>query len=109
MSRGLSLHCCCSLRNPAGTSSLLAAAILRQLLVQSGVGLAKRRALVGRVMGTHAHEMTSMVQQLMAGFDAEAGRRCGLQVRGDNCCWPSALGAVGRKERQPAPGGARCR
>jgi hypothetical protein len=26
--------------------------------------------------------MTSMVQQLMAGYDAEAGRRCALQVRG---------------------------
>jgi hypothetical protein len=45
------------------------------------VAAAERRALVGHIMGTHAHEMTSMVQQLMAGYDAEAGRRCGLQVR----------------------------
>jgi hypothetical protein len=68
---------------PTGTSSLLAAAVLRELLQQHGVVVAKRQALVGHIMGTHAHEMTSMVQQLMAGYDAEAGRRCGLQVRPD--------------------------
>lgn len=66
---------------PAGTSSLLAAAVLRQLLQQQGVEAAERRALVGHIMGTHAHEMTSMVQQLMAGYDAEAGRRFSLEVR----------------------------
>lgn len=64
-----------------GTSSLLAAAVLRGLLQQQGVGREQRKALVGRIMGTHAHEMTSMVQQLMCGYDAEAGRRCGLEVR----------------------------
>jgi hypothetical protein len=65
----------------AGTSSLVAAATLRRLMEQQGLGTAQRQQLCGRIMGTHAHEMTSMTQQLLAGFDAEAGRRCGLQVR----------------------------
>lgn len=112
-------------QNP-GTSSLLAAAVLRHLLLQqqpqkqqprqkpqavdssssstsqspaaaaaantaiestaesaslnADSASLRRQLLVGRVMGTHAHEMSSMVQQLLAGYDAEAGRRCGLQV-----------------------------
>jgi hypothetical protein len=51
----------------------------------------QRKALVGRVMGTHAHEMTSMVQQLMCGYDAEAGRRCGLEVRERGIVWGRQL------------------
>lgn len=57
------------------------------------MGREQRKALVGRIMGTHAHEMTSMVQQLMCGYDAEAGRRCGLEVR--NAAWVRQKGMVG--------------
>jgi hypothetical protein len=51
------------------------------VLESQGVPAQQRRQLVGRLMGTHAHEMSSVLQQLLAGWDAEAGRRCGLQVR----------------------------
>lgn len=67
----------CSART--GTSSLLAATLLRELLLEQGVGLQQRQQLVGRVMGTHAHEMHSMTQQLCGLYDWES-RRCGLQV-----------------------------
>jgi hypothetical protein len=39
------------------------------------------KQLVKGLLGTHAHEMTSMTQQLLAGYDQEAGRRCGMKVR----------------------------
>jgi hypothetical protein len=35
-----------------------------------------------------------MVQQLMAGYDAEAGRRCGLQVRGNSWWRPSVFETI---------------
>jgi hypothetical protein len=38
-------------------------------------------AAAGDLLGTHAHEMTSMTQQLLSCYDQEAGRRCGLKVQ----------------------------
>jgi hypothetical protein len=64
----------------AGTSSVLACALLQPLMVNLGMPLQQRQQLVKGLMGTHAHEMTSMTQQLLAGYDQEAGRRCGLKV-----------------------------
>eukprot|EP00775_Hariotina_reticulata_P004409 gene4409-4662_t len=59
----------------AGTSSVLAVSLLRPLLAADGLDQQQRRAFVGKLLGTHAHEMTSVTQQLLAGYDAEAGRR----------------------------------
>eukprot|EP00879_Flechtneria_rotunda_P013981 GHRR01014605.1.p1 GENE.GHRR01014605.1~~GHRR01014605.1.p1 ORF type:complete len:707 (+),score=303.14 GHRR01014605.1:547-2667(+) len=67
-------------RNYVGTSSLLAVALLNECLIKHSWDLQQRQSLMGKLMGTHAHEMTSMTQQLLVGYDQEAGRRCGLQA-----------------------------
>jgi hypothetical protein len=69
-------HC----RGYTGTSSVMALALLHPLLVAQGTTPQRRTSLVGRLMGTHAHEMTSMVQQLLVEYDATAGRLAGLEV-----------------------------
>ncbi|KAF6244805.1 hypothetical protein COO60DRAFT_1650544 [Scenedesmus sp. NREL 46B-D3] len=66
---------------PAGTSSVLACALLQPLMAGLGMPLQQLQQLVKGLLGTHAHEMTSITQQLLAGYDQEAGRRCGLKVR----------------------------
>lgn len=73
----LDCHCCLL----AGTSSVLACALLQPLMAGLGMPLQQRQQLVKGLLGTHAHEMTSITQQLLAGYDQEAGRRCGLKVR----------------------------
>jgi hypothetical protein len=66
----------------AGTSSVLVCALLQPLMAELGMSLQQRQQLVKGLLGTHAHEMTSMTQQLLLCYDQEAGRRCGLKVRG---------------------------
>jgi hypothetical protein len=75
----------------AGTSSVLAVSLLRPLLAAEGMDQQQRRALVGKLLGTHAHELTSVTQQLLAGYDAEAGRRCGLEVSNCSLCCSSRI------------------
>jgi hypothetical protein len=69
----------------AGTSSVLACALLRPLMAEAGMSLQQRQQLVKGLLGTHAHEMSSMAQQLLAAYDQEAGRRCGLNVSASRC------------------------
>lgn len=64
----------------AGTSSVLVAALFKPLLEQLGYSRQQRQQLVQGLLGTHAHEMTSMIQQLLFRYDEEAGRRCGMKV-----------------------------
>lgn len=71
-------HC----RGYTGTSSVMALALLHPLMAAQGYTQQRRASLVGRLVGTHAHEMTSMVQQLLVEYDARAGRLAGLEVRG---------------------------
>ncbi|PNH05120.1 hypothetical protein TSOC_008647 [Tetrabaena socialis] len=61
-----------------GTSSLFVAAVVGR--EWGGMGLPERERWggAGRLVGTHAHEQTSAVQQLLSAYDVEAGRRCGL-------------------------------
>lgn len=62
------------------TSSIFAVVIIHQLSVELGMSTVERHRVIGRLGGTHAHEMTSMMQQLMVQYDINAGQACGLKV-----------------------------
>lgn len=53
-----------------GTSSIFAVSLLDQVLAQQDVTPTERVARIGRLIGTHAHEQSSILQQLLA---SEAG------------------------------------
>ncbi|EFJ52348.1 hypothetical protein VOLCADRAFT_86693 [Volvox carteri f. nagariensis] len=72
------LYCAAHLDGYDGTSSLYVVAILGREWTQMGVPERECWGGVGRLIGTHAHEQVSAVQQLLAPYDVEAGRRCGL-------------------------------
>lgn len=59
---------------------MLALALFKPMLEKLGYSKQQRQQLVKGLLGTHAHEMTSVTQQMLVKFDEEAGRRCGLNV-----------------------------
>ncbi len=69
-----------SVRGYVGTSAVGALALLRPLLHKAMPDPAQRKRFVGRLAGTHAHEMASAVQQLLVQFDHRAGELCGAEV-----------------------------
>ncbi|KAF5834836.1 hypothetical protein DUNSADRAFT_8376 [Dunaliella salina] len=56
-----------------GTSSLFVASLLDKAWDQVGLPLSERKMQLGRLLGTHAHEQSMLVQQLLAEFDNQAG------------------------------------
>ena len=104
------LYFMCYCRNYRGTSAVMAVALLQPLLVgrkreeqqeqrqkqeeeeerqeeEEQQEREEGKQLVGRLVGTHAHEMSSMVQQLMVEWDRKAGRGAGMEVRGRRAWW----------------------
>lgn len=60
-----------------GTSSIFAVTLLDGLLAQCGQPLQQRKATLKALVGTHAHEMSSAMQQLLYQYDLWAGQLCG--------------------------------
>ncbi|KAG2444052.1 hypothetical protein HYH02_008995 [Chlamydomonas schloesseri] len=73
------LYAAAHLHAYAGTSSLFAAATVCRHWAGMHVPERERWGGPGRLVGTHAHEMSMALQQLLAPYDAEAGRRAGLR------------------------------
>ncbi|GIL71853.1 hypothetical protein Vretifemale_2320, partial [Volvox reticuliferus] len=72
------LYCAVHLDGYGGTSSLYVVAVLGREWTSMGLPERECWGGVGRLVGTHAHEQVSALQQLLASYDIEAGRRCGL-------------------------------
>lgn len=70
---------------------MLVVALLKPLLQQLGYSQQQRQQLIKGLLGTHAHEMMSVTQQLLVRYDEEAGRRCAFDV---SACIGRALRAV---------------
>ncbi|KAG2436749.1 hypothetical protein HXX76_006273 [Chlamydomonas incerta] len=75
------LYAAAHLAGYGGTSSLFAAAAVCRCWAGMHVPERERWGGPGRLVGTHAHEMVGSMalQQLLAPYDAEAGRRAGLR------------------------------
>ncbi|PNW86088.1 hypothetical protein CHLRE_03g212865v5 [Chlamydomonas reinhardtii] len=73
------LYAAAHLAGYVGTSSLFAAAAVCRHWAGMHVPERERWGGPGRLVGTHAHEMSMALQQLLAPYDDEAGRRAGLR------------------------------
>ncbi|KAL3134655.1 hypothetical protein ABBQ32_007664 [Trebouxia sp. C0010 RCD-2024] len=66
--------CAHNLKKYIGSSNIFACSHLNRILEEEGVHESKERVQqIGRLIGTHAHEVMSIVQHLMSHCDEEAG------------------------------------
>ncbi|KAG2497728.1 hypothetical protein HYH03_004464 [Edaphochlamys debaryana] len=72
------LYCAAHLTGYSGTSSVFVAAVLGREWTDMVPPERETWGGTGRLVGTHAHEQASALQQLLAPYDLEAGRRAGL-------------------------------
>eukprot|EP00884_Botryococcus_braunii_P006522 jgi/Botrbrau1/15871/Bobra.40_1s0055.1 len=71
------LFCAHYLPGYFGTSSIFAVSKIDQAFAVQGIPLDDRKAVIGRLIGTHAHEVMSVTAQLLSCFDDEAGSQDG--------------------------------